>query len=147
MALLDKLNKVAKELTEKTGDVIETTKLTSKIHARKADINEEYRKIGEMVYKQYVETKVVDDMLIDSCKKIEELNQMIKELQEEIDSIKEDDLICPICGKENDKDSTECDECGHKFAGDIIEDNRCPSCGAIYEKGTKVCPICGVKLI
>ena len=47
MAFFDKINDFAKNISDKTSDAIETSKLNSKIAAEKLAANEELLKIGQ----------------------------------------------------------------------------------------------------
>ncbi len=50
MALLDKINKMAKTIEDKTGDAIEISKYSSVIHLAENAYHEEIKKIGEFYY-------------------------------------------------------------------------------------------------
>lgn len=52
MAFLDKLSDVAANLTDKAGDMVETTKLKSKISSEKKAIELELAQIGRIYYEK-----------------------------------------------------------------------------------------------
>lgn len=57
-----------------------------------------------------------------------------------IETLAENEMICPNCGKKTPKGKF-CMECGQTLA------NRCPNCGAEVPQGGKFCLECGTKLI
>ena len=50
MALFDKINTIAKNVGEKTGEAIEITKLNAKISGEKSAIADLYKQLGEKIY-------------------------------------------------------------------------------------------------
>ena len=63
MALFDKLNQVAKNLGDKTSDVIETTRLNGKLASEKLAANEELLKIGQFYYDRYLMGQAEADII------------------------------------------------------------------------------------
>lgn len=57
-----------------------------------------------------------------------------------IETLAENEMICPNCGKKTSKGKF-CMECGQPLA------NRCPNCGAEVPQGGKFCLECGTKLV
>lgn len=98
----------------KSTEVYEITKTSVKISSIKEAINEEYKKIGEIVYKNYRGQDVPSGELEEICGKIEELNSQIEDLSVNLANLK-NLTSCPVCGAEITKDSTFCAKCGEKI--------------------------------
>ena len=88
MAFLDKLNDIAKNIGDKTGDAIETTKLTAKINSEKAAIDNDFRRIGEFYYNAFISGMQVDPELAEVFESARAHFEAIAAAQDEIQKIK-----------------------------------------------------------
>lgn len=91
MAFFDKLNDLAKNVSDKANDAIETTKLNNKINAEKAAIAEDFKKIGEYYYAKHATGETTTP---------------------HTPTVSLDNLVCPACGKQNNPGTNFCCECG-----------------------------------
>ena len=164
MAFFDKLNDLAKNITEKTSDAIETGKLQSKINSEKNLAGEELKKIGEFYYGRFSETGVIDAEVQEFCLAAKAHFDAAAEAQAEIDRIRAENeaaktvapvpeaaavegIACPSCGAVNDPGTKFCRECGTKLEAPAAPEKRiCPACGAEVTPGTKFCSECGQKM-
>ena len=131
MAFLDVLGGMAKTIGDKTGEVIETTKLNSKINSEKNAIAGVYKKIGEYYYQQYKSGVKLPKEAASFCVEIDGHNTAIEKAKAEIERIKTetaaapvqtvaapvqtpvaDGPVCPACGKANPQGMKFCQECG-----------------------------------
>lgn len=90
MAFFDKLNDIAKNIGDKTSEAIETTKLNNTIHSEKKAATEDFKKIGEYYYNQFIaegEGAIAADVL-EVCQSAKAHFDRIQETQAEIDRIK-----------------------------------------------------------
>ena len=126
MAFLDKLGDLAKNVGEKTGDMVEITKLNSKISSEKSAIEGLKKQIGECCFNKYQEGGIIDEDIVAFCSSIAEHMDTISALQSEIQEIK---------GKKVEAASPE-----------APKGNYCPSCGAENAPGCNFCGNCGAKL-
>jgi len=88
MPILEKLSDFAKNVGDKTSDVIETTKLNSKISSEQNAINAVMKKIGEFYYNKYLEAKTADEGIKELCAEIDGHNAAIDGAKAEIERIK-----------------------------------------------------------
>jgi len=162
MAFFDKLNDIAKNIGDKTGEAIETTKLNSKISSEGKEIAKLQQKIGEFYYGQYKSGGKPADELIDILAEIDVHNTAIAEAEAEINRIKSaNDSIkptssgtpaselsfpCPNCGTVNDTTKKFCSGCGAKIEIVIPQEITCSACGAKIANGLKFCGECGNKI-
>ena len=72
MAFFDKLGDLAKNVGEKTGDMVEITKLNSKISSEKSAIEGLKKQIGECCFNKYREGGIIDEDLVALCRTIVE---------------------------------------------------------------------------
>jgi rubrerythrin len=114
MSFLDDVKKFGKNITDKSKDVIEITKLNSQINGEKDKIKELYYKIGEQVYQAYKGGGENDFSA--ACAEISEIETKIAELQNKVLELK-NAAKCPNCGAEVSKETTFCSKCGTKIGG------------------------------
>lgn len=161
MAFFDKLNDIAKNIGDKTGEAIETTKLNSKISSEGKEIAKLQQKIGEFYYGQYKLGGKPADELIDILAEIDVHNTAISEAEAEINRIKSANesikptpsaisaglnFPCPNCGTINDTTKKFCSGCGTNIEIVIPQEKTCSACGAKITDGLKFCGECGNKV-
>ncbi len=162
MALFDKLGQVAKNISDKTGDAIETTKLSAKVAKENTLAVEQLAKIGEFYYKQYLEgTEVAADVL-EFCETAKTHYEAADAAQAEIDRIKAENeaakaaqqpvnraggIVCPNCGATNGEGTNFCQNCGTKLeAAPAPAKKFCTECGAALDPEARFCNSCGTKV-
>ena len=112
MAFMDDLKKFGKNISQKTSDMVEVTKLNSAISQEKEKIRKLYYEIGTAVYEQYKAGNYLG--MEEKCSQIAEIEQKIEELQQKIQEIK-NSKKCPGCGTEVTADTAFCPQCGNKL--------------------------------
>ena len=162
MALFDKLNDFAKNLSERTNDVIETGKLSSKVNQEKNLAGEELKKIGHYFYTLWLEGAETVPEILEYCEAAKAHFDASAEAQAEIDRMRAEAEAaraaaaaaaapptptgnsCPNCGAINGPGMKFCSSCGTKLAADSVR--YCPGCGAELPPGTRFCGGCGAAL-
>lgn len=122
MAFLDKINDFARTATEKTNNVIETTKLTAKVDAEQKNLNAIIQKIGEYYVARIDAGEVLDDEVMAIYEGVLTSRKAISEMKAEIETIKApkpsaeekpgEAKFCPFCGKQLDVSAKFCLNCG-----------------------------------
>ncbi len=90
---VDVAQKGAEKVSQKSGEMIETTKMNGKINTEEKKIKDIYYEIGKTLYENYKYGVAVDSDMAEFCIKIDEANEKIQELKEEIEKIKKDDKL------------------------------------------------------
>ena len=60
--------------------------------------------------------------------------------------------VCPVCGRANSADRTDCADCGARLPENTLYDfyrsrhRCCPSCGVVVTDVARYCPECGARL-
>ena len=133
MALFGKLNQMAKNLGDRTSDVIETTKLNSKLAAERLAANEELLKIGQFYYDRFLAGQA-EEGILEFCQNAKMRLDAADQLQAEIDRIKSDNgtpaaapvapaapasgvMYCPNCGNQLAVGTKFCNQCGNRLEG------------------------------
>lgn len=158
MAFFDKLGEMAKNVGDKTGDMIEVGKLNSRVSEAEKRIVEKKREIGEYCWARYIANIQLDPEVAKLCAAIKEDEALIAKTQAEIRSIKADKAAAPVvveagllrcqqCGTGNPEGTKFCQECGAKLETPApaapVEVATCPSCGFQNPAGTRFCQECG----
>lgn len=135
MAFLDSIGnsigKMAKSAADKTGDLVETTRLNAKINSLNANITTAKAKLGEQIWLQYKEGVQFDAETNAICLEIKGYSDTIAEIYNEIQAIKTREeqtpdsasapkteptvSFCPACGKQNEAGANFCPGCGGKL--------------------------------
>ena len=105
------LGNATQKVVEKSSTIYSTTKLSLKASKLKADADECYKKIGEIVYTTYKGGDANGDEIEVMCSKIESIKEEIEKLSAEIAAAK-GVAVCAGCGAEIKKGSTYCAKCG-----------------------------------
>ena len=155
MAIFNKLSDLAKNVGDKAGGAIETTKLNSKISAEQNAIGAVMKQIGEFYYNKYAETGKADKNIADFCATIDKHNEVIAEAKAEIARINAasappGSMVCTACGKIGAPDKKFCAECGGKLEAPPPPAAKsgfvCTSCGKTNAEGKNFCTECGGKI-
>jgi RNA polymerase subunit RPABC4/transcription elongation factor Spt4 len=141
---MDFLKNVAKDVTKKSGKLVESTKLSAKIASEKAKLEKLYTELGEQVYNDYTSGEKFDG----------KYNQFFSDInlaKKEIDDLREDKAdvkgvkTCNNCGAEIKQEAKFCTNCGAPQDQEETPPatKNCPNCGAELDIDAKFCPECG----
>jgi len=163
--LSDVTKNVAKNVTNKTNDIIEITKLNSKIAAEEGKIKELVMRLGEACLAEFNSGAKLSPAMIEICNAIAEGRARIESINDEVDVIKEVgsvnknaqatrqepvelEIKCPGCGALMAPGTKFCGVCGTKLPEPepVVTEIKCAGCGALITAGTKFCGVCGMKL-
>lgn len=163
--LSDVTKNVAKNVTNKTNDIIEITKLNSKIAAEEGKIKELVMRLGEACLAEFNGGAKLSPAMTEICNAISESRERIESINAEVDVIKtvgsvnkhaeatrqeteELEIKCPGCGALIAAGTKFCGVCGTKLPEPepVVTEIKCAGCGALMAAGTKFCGVCGMKL-
>ena len=88
MAILNKLGSIARNVSGRTGNMLEVSKLNALIRSSEDDIEELKQQLGEYFYGKYAAGVILDGDATEICKKIQAAYTEIKANKAEINSIK-----------------------------------------------------------
>ena len=130
MAFLDKLGSLAKNAADKTNEMMETSKLNSKINESKSKIAAHKTQIGEHCWAKYESGETLDAEVMELCGAIRAETEAIEEYNREIQKIKAASAPAqPAAVAEVELVA--------------LEPMRCAGCGGELPEGKKFCPECG----
>lgn len=144
-------------VADKSGKLIEETKMKVSISDKEADIEEIYEEMGKAIYDSFKAGEDVGKDYAKECKKIDKLNDEIAELNKKI-LFNKGFRKCEKCGETISTDAKFCTECGTKQKPVKIKEEKkvvkkeevevekvCPECGEVCAPETKFCAKCGHK--
>ena len=162
MAFFDKINTIAKNVGEKTGDAIEITKLNAKISSEKSAIGDLFKQLGERIYEKYASGAYQDADMAELFTAVDAHRANIAEAEDKIKAIRTENeaktqaapqeqaapagAVCPGCGAPVAEGIKFCNQCGTRLeaAAPAVEAGKfCSSCGAEVAAGVKFCSQCG----
>ncbi|MGN0628997.1 MAG: zinc ribbon domain-containing protein [Oscillospiraceae bacterium] len=118
MALLDKINDIAKTASEKTNSVIETTKLNNKINAEERNIAAITAKIGQYYVSKLDAGETLPDDVMSMYEGIKMSRETILATRAEIENLNPPKVaetgskFCTNCGAKLDAEARFCTSCG-----------------------------------
>lgn len=116
-----KVGETAQAVGQKSGELVEITKINLNIGAEEEKTNKVYEKIGKQVYQNHCEGKKVAPELSEMCEEIKGYQDTIECLKQkllEVKNIKK----CPGCDTDLEKEIAFCPKCGAKQEEEIKED-------------------------
>lgn len=152
LAFFDKIGDFAKSVGDKTGGMIETTKIRDKIKAENDAIIELQKQIGELCWNKFESGVQFDEDINGLLEQIKAGYERIARYEEEIEAIAKaseaaGDLTCQSCGTVNPAGTNFCSTCGTKIQPPPPADNAaCIKCGAMNPADAKFCIQCGAKI-
>lgn len=141
---------------DKSGKIIEETKIKIQVNEKENEINEIFEQIGISVYEMYKSGEDVGNVFLKECKKVEKMHKDISDM--EIRGLYLKNLrTCDTCKKIISVDDKFCTICGTKqkmvkMKEDVkkevkVEEKQvtkaCKSCGMVVDIDTKFCSKCG----
>lgn len=105
--------KAAQKTKETSEVVVEIAKLKYKLVEINSDIDDNYQKIGKLVYNAG-EDEDITEKLKELCDEITSLSEKKEDMQESYNELV-NKKQCPKCGMKLDKDFEFCPKCGHSF--------------------------------
>ena len=128
MAFMDKIKAAAGAVGDKTNEMIEVTKLNSKISTENAGISDKKTQIGELIFGRFTSGETFDPEVSGLCEEIQAHLASVEALQKEIVAVKAGVTKAAPAASETP-------------SGPV-----CPACGAINAPGVRFCGSCGGKL-
>jgi len=116
--LTEKINKMTKEVTNKTQNAVEVVRLQSRISREKDVVESLYKKIGELYFFNCKQDE--NKLFTKLVKEIADANAEIQNLQDKIHHIKGIQL-CAACNEVLKQDMRFCPYCGTEITEEQIE--------------------------
>ncbi len=111
--LKEKLGDAGEKIVKKSGQLVDTTKLSYHISTEESELKKKYELIGKMVYEAKCGDGELSDEINTLCDDIQLSLEKIEEMKTRLQVLK-NKTNCPHCGKEMAKDAPFCSSCGCK---------------------------------
>lgn len=118
---------------------------------------DKFRDLGEIVWDMFLANQVTEPRLLDICKEVKDLEQQIRDTQDRIDAIRQEQPPeppkCPKCGREVSDADAFCPGCGtsiaKRTAAQPVAASQlvCPKCSKSVRAGAAFCGSCGHSLV
>ena len=141
-----RFSSVAKSVTDRTRDGVESTRIASDLRVRKNVLEQLYAELGRVCYA--IRTGSGDPEQAEQlCERIQRTLKRIDELNAQRDALR-DVRRCPACGASMPREARFCSACGERMPEDAPKADPddaecCPDCGAKRAPGEKYCSVCG----
>jgi RNA polymerase subunit RPABC4/transcription elongation factor Spt4 len=153
-----KVSKGTKVVSQKSGELLEVTKIRLDMASEKDKIRKLYEEIGKAVYNSHKDGVRREAEIEANCQLIDEIQYKIRRLNQKIVQIKGGSL-CKRCGEVVGSNQRYCHGCGRELelTSMVVADNDdykveisngevCKQCGALNQSGSDYCASCGKKL-
>lgn len=170
MEFMKKVNEISKvvgktatdtynTVADKSGKVIEETKLRFAISEKQNEIEQIYVEMGKTVYDSYKTGEDVGKAFTKESKKIDKILSEIDDMNTKI-LLNKGLRKCPACGETVANQAGFCTNCGEKLKPVKVKEEKkaedkkkeepkakvCPQCGTVCEPQTNFCSKCGYKM-
>ncbi len=162
MAFLEKLNKLAKNIEDKTGDAIEITKFSTTIATEENGYRNDIKTIGEFYYNLFINGGQVEAEILPVLESAKAHMAAADEARKGIEAINAENAAAKAAAKAEKEAmkqaaempaDTQPEEPVAEMPQEVAEpevvadvQSACPSCGANIELGAKFCGECGHKM-
>jgi len=144
-----KFSSMARSVTEKTREGVESTRLYSDLRSAKNELEQLFCEYGRACYDLRSGAGDAEGAEILAAR-IEGVMARIQELVEQRDEMR-NVRRCPACGSSQSREARFCAHCGQRLPEEALKaealpesaEEYCPGCGALRENGEKFCQVCG----
>lgn len=167
MEFMKKINEISKvvgktasdtynTVADKSGKMIEDTKLKIAISEKQEEISKVYEEMGKAVYDAYKSGEDVGKAFTKDSKKVDKIMSEIDDMNAKI-LLNKGLRVCPECGEVVSVEGQFCTKCGKKMKSVKIKEAKkeeikeelkekvCPECGIVCGPDDKFCGKCGHK--
>lgn len=110
--IMSEIKSAADKVAKKSGELVELSKIKLNILSTKSSIEEQYKKLGQLVYtSQKNDSDDISVKFEEIIAKIDILQDRLAELEEMAAQVS-NKVICPNCKKVNSADAEFCSRCG-----------------------------------
>ncbi len=105
----------ARDLTRKSSDLIEVTKLKHELRKMEKEMENNLAGIGALYYQNQQDREDTGDELSRLIESTSQLEIEMKDLEEQIKDMQPRPAVCPDCGSELQENTKFCSNCGRKI--------------------------------
>ncbi|MBR5152431.1 MAG: hypothetical protein IKW60_02765 [Clostridia bacterium] len=114
---------VAQKVAQKSGELVEVSKIKYEIYDLNSDIKKLYTEIGKLVYAKMKDSHDLPDEVAMKCEIIEAKLASIEALKNKEKNLKQQ-ITCPVCKRECSEEDEVCPYCGADLAVSVDAEIR-----------------------
>ena len=142
MEFFNRIGDFAKNVGDRTNDMLEIGKLNSRIHGEEDAIEQHFYDLGEYIWEKFESGVAMDERATVICMAIRERKGNIRSMEEEIQQIRlaqEENRQARAQARQEAKEQA-------RQAKSAPATETCPICGATIAAGSNVCGDCGTQI-
>jgi len=154
MAIFNKLGELAKNVSTKTGDMLEISKLNAQIRTREDDVEELKQQLGEYIWAKYDSGVIMDTKATNICAQIRAALSEIDADRASIQTIRAAQEATRAQAEQEAEARAQIRIQTRELVNEVRSISEasgqatvvCPACGAPILGGARFCGVCGTRL-
>lgn len=138
-----KINQAGQAVTDKAGNIADSSKLNYRISSEEKALAELYRQLGSAYYTE--RGSCPDEKLKATCESISQALERIADLRRQ-EAAARGKRLCPHCGSDCDPYQPFCYVCRGELTPAASGPRLCPCCASPLLPDAAFCTACGAKL-
>ncbi|MFA7078324.1 MAG: zinc ribbon domain-containing protein [Syntrophomonas sp.] len=147
MSFFNQIKKGVQTVTDKSDELVESTKIKMAISKIESQITQRKMELGALTYRLHTEAQVHIPEITSVCTGIDACYKEITDLQNQLVAIQPNPITCPSCSGKNAPGAMFCSGCGTSLQTSNQNGSICPSCSAPNRLEAKFCVKCGTVLL
>lgn len=147
MSVFNQIRKGVQAVTDKSDELVETTKIKMAISKIESQVSQRKVELGALTYRLHTEGRIDIPEVLSICTDIDAYHKEILDLQNQLTSLQPVMVICSSCSAKNAPGAKFCSSCGAALQAVSQASCICPGCSAPNRQEAKFCVKCGTPLL
>lgn len=143
MSVFNQIKKGVQAVTDKSDELMESTKIKMAISKIESQISQKKMELGALTYRLHTEARVDIPEITSVCTGIDNCYKEIENMQNQLLSLQPNPIACPSCSNKNSANAMFCSSCGASLQTSTQAGSICPNCATPNRLEAKFCVKCG----